>query len=423
MMFGVYSATNPSVSINGQVSYTARDAKVLVQGYVTNNNDTNAYPTVADALNPQESERVLSTEGAKTQYLDFTDGTGNSKEDDDLSKWVIGTVNFYEDNNGVRPVVVNFKLTNLSNYPVMATLTPSEIATGANVNRDINEATQVYLAQNGGSGELAITYTVDDDSAPVNSDNLLNMEIKFEKTELKVVANSVSEINKNNGIVTMGTKEVYTDNGGTKMVDVTWKCFAYSADGTNWTKYTDGVDAGAKYAYFIYDFSEDWNNAYVNAYYCDTRDDDYEITRDVYNVEGLTSVSLADYYYSNARSLMQNVATGLKIDTNSDLYNAIKGRSMADLYKNSVSVGSSYKDAVAPSVAGTDMNQQDDFWLISYKECVDFLDGSLGTNQYWTRSAAGDGDSNEVMCINYRSSSHYVWNGFALLPCFMLELA
>ena len=426
MMFGVYAASNPSVSINGQISYTARDAKVLVQGYVTNNNDETAYPTVVNALSPQEIEKVLSDKAnPSTTYLDFTAGTGNS-EDDNLSTWNIGTINFYEDNVGVRPIVVNFKLTNLSTYPVMATLTPSTIETDSNVNRDINEATQVYLAPTNGSQEIAVTYTVADDSKQVNADNLLNMEIKFEKTALKIVENSVSEINKNSGVVKMGT---YTDSENLTK-DVEWSCFAYSNDGTSWTKLESGqsIPVEAKYAYFVMDYAV-WSDIDTNNYgalrskYSTTESENVGKATYYKVEEGLEKVSKNDYYWSEARKVLKQIEITFNIDTSSDLYKAVKGRSMTDLYKELCWSSGNRVSAAVPDADGTDMNEKDAFWMLSNKEYSDLLNDGFGMSEiFWLRSGNVSAHY-EADTVNWRDSSYYVWYEYCLMPAFMLELA
>ncbi len=187
MMFGVYAASNPSVSINGQVSYTARDAKVLVLGKVNGQagNDSNVdYPTVADATNPTESAVSLPA-----QYLGYTKGESAGDTTDNLPQWNMGTTAhaFYEDSTGIRPIVISFKMTNLSNYPVVATVDFTGVTDANLTSKNLTRTTtglkdsKVYLDKNV-TKEISITYAVANDAVGVNGDGLLNMSITFEKT-------------------------------------------------------------------------------------------------------------------------------------------------------------------------------------------------------------------------------------------------
>ena len=201
MMFGVYAASNPSVSISGQVSYTARDAKVLVLGKVNGQagNDSNVdYPSVADAQNPTESSVSLPT-----QYLGYTKGESAGSTADNLPQWNMGTTPhaFYEDSIGIRPIVISFKMTNLSNYPVVATVdftgvTDADLAS-KNLTRTTTglEENKVYLNKNV-TKEITITYAVANDAVSVNGDNLLNMSITFEKT---IIAPTPSNVKSEQG--------------------------------------------------------------------------------------------------------------------------------------------------------------------------------------------------------------------------------
>ena len=187
MMIGVYAASNPSVSISGQVSYSVRDAKVLVIGKVNGQagDDSNVdYPSIADATNPQEDEKVVKA----SQYMGFTNGTGVSDNTDNLAPWAMNTTHvFYEDSTGIRPIVISFKMTNLSNYPVVATVDFTGVTDANLASKNLTRTTtglkdsKVYLNTNV-TKEITITYAVANDAVGVNGDGLLNMSIKFEKT-------------------------------------------------------------------------------------------------------------------------------------------------------------------------------------------------------------------------------------------------
>ena len=189
MMFGVYASTNPSVSISGQVSYSARDAKVLVLGKVNGQSGEDqenkiAYPAVADTTNPQEDEKVVNA----SQYMGFTKGTSANDDTDNLAPWTMNTTHaFYEDATGIRPIKISFKMTNLSNYPVVATVDFTGVTDANLASKNLTRTTtgleenKVYLNKNV-TKEITITYAVANDAASVNGDNLLNMSITFEKT-------------------------------------------------------------------------------------------------------------------------------------------------------------------------------------------------------------------------------------------------
>ncbi len=194
MMFGVYAASNPSVSISGQVSYSARDAKVLVLGKVNGQagNDSNVdYPTVADATNPQENEKKVSA----SQYMGYTKGTSANDDTDNLAPWAMNATHaFYEDSTGIRPIVISFKMTNLSNYPVVATVDFTGVTEANLASKNLTRTTtglkdsKVYLDKNV-TKEISVTYSVANDAVGVNGDGLLNMSITFEKTVFPTPSN------------------------------------------------------------------------------------------------------------------------------------------------------------------------------------------------------------------------------------------
>ena len=200
MMFGVYAASNPSVSISGQVSYSARDAKVLVLGKVNgqageDQENKVAYPAVADTTNPQEDEKKVSA----LQYMGFTKGTGVSDSTDNLAPWAMNTTHaFYEDSTGIRPIVISFKMTNLSNYPVVATVDFTGVTDANLASKNLTRTTtglkdsKVYLDKNV-TKEISITYAVANDAVGVNGDGLLNMSITFEKTVFPTPTNAKSQ--------------------------------------------------------------------------------------------------------------------------------------------------------------------------------------------------------------------------------------
>lgn len=436
LMFGVYSATNPSVSLRGQVSYTARDAKILVQGKVngSKNQILVDYPSATITTNDVTATKVTNK---STQYLDYTAGTGNSASDN-LSPWSIGTLEFVEDNNGINDIVISFKLTNLSTYPVQASVTfgktDSELAS-ANVIRNAS-ATSAVLSQNGGSKELTIIYSVKDDSKSVVASDLLNMNITFEKTLSSTTINNsasekkVKEINENNGLVTMGK----TSNTAT-VEDVQWRCFAYSTDGTTWTKNDGTIPTTAKYGYFLMD-------TYVDG----LKEVDFlassKYNSSTYMNTNISGVYAYDYYYSDIRQTLKSLESTLNIDTSSEIYNAISARTVTDLYKNNhvdaYDIASSMfntSDQKLPTSANK--YETDKFWIMSvYEAQTYFSDNASRKYQnsgkpYWLRSpweSATGQDKDYLSCIidgdgNFNNTDLRYNGKWCARPAFKLQFA
>lgn len=411
MMFGVYAAANPYVSISGQVSYSARDVKVLVQGKVNGAKDrtTNEQMSVVDYPNATVTANDLvatKVTSSTTRYLDYTVGTGNNDMTDNLSTWNIGTQEFYEDSTGVKSIIISFKLTNLSTYPVKASITfaksDNELL-NANVKRKTS-VTEIILNQNGGNNEIEIEYNVDNDSQPVNASNLLNMEIKFEKTVLvteeRENAYKFSGENSDGratGIITMGKSSADVSQD-----DIQWKCIAYSIDGKKYTKTSGAIPANAKFGYFVlHSYVESLDSLpFLSStkYTQNANDNEY-----YHNEAGLTSVYANDYYYSDAREVLKNLETVLNIDTTSKEYKAIEGRTIGDLYKgNNVTLTLNTEDMSTTLTEQIDLdlpvnankNEKDNFWLLSYQEVVDYTPDitSAGFCYDWLRSSGNMND-------------------------------
>jgi len=298
-----------------------------------------------------------------------------------------------------------------------------------------------------------VTYKLTNDSQNIPDDatNLLGMEIAFEKTSLQK-ANSISTINENGGKVTMGYQSA--------LKSVQWRCFAYSTDGTTWTKLDSGesIPATAKYGYFVLDeyvsslgsqlflASEKINSSYESSTYSTkSKYSQNFVSGPILNVTppgdawhndlGDISVCGNDYYYSDVRQTLKKIETALSINLDSEIYNAIQGRSISDLYKN---MSSSGEDVAAPTNA--DMKEEDKFWLMSEKELQDFfadnnarrflnpnvLNGYIYTN-YWLRSPHS-GTTNGVKYVTIGGSCAGCGveeSGmlFALRPAFKLQFA
>ena len=184
MIFGVYAASNPSVSISGQVSYSVHDAKVLVQGKINGAKET---PTTVDYKQPTNINNLTASDKLSTQsqFLNFTTGASlNNDTNDDLGTWNFGSLNFYEDQNGIKTVTISLKVTNLSLYPVKATLTP-DLTNNSNV-RHVVSATELYLSDyktsnvSASEGEFNIDFDVVDDSQNAYINNI-SIILKIEK--------------------------------------------------------------------------------------------------------------------------------------------------------------------------------------------------------------------------------------------------
>ena len=387
MMLGVYAATNPSVSINGQVSYTARDAKVLVRGKANGAKGQAVvdYPSATVTANDVTATKVTDS---TTQYLDYTAGTGNS-ETDNLSPWNIGVLEFAEDSSGVKDIVLSFDLTNLSTYPVQATLTfptgakDSDLA-NAKVSRTAS-ATSAYLAPNGGNKEITVTYKLTDDSQsiPTDATNLLGMNIKFEKTALKN-GYELTSTERSTGKLTMGKQS--TDS---TVEDVEWKCFAYSNDGTNWTRLDSGqsIPTGAKYGYFVLDtyVSSLGSKQFLpdSKWTKNSDDNKYYISAGVNGVTEANTVYPQDYYYSDIRQTLKGLENILSISTDSEIYKAIQGRTITDLYGKMIPINT---DATLPT--GADASDTDTFWLMSYYEVFTYF--ADDTARKWMNRGSGE---------------------------------
>ena len=242
MMFGVYAATNPSVSINGQVSYTVTDAKLLVQGKLTGAKgvENGTYPEAASTYT--SSTRVVDK---NNQYLDFTTGGSTGNASDNLAPWSFGDLEFEEITGGyTNPISASLKMTNYSSYNVKATITMANSL--ENVTRTVNKAgkelaetsTRVYTlilpayTTSEKSVEVSVVYNVTDASKSVPQQNV-NFEVKFEWTnEQPTPTVSVDDIIASNGIVTMGRSQVWTQYEEDYEWNVDNDGFVLNLDGT-----------------------------------------------------------------------------------------------------------------------------------------------------------------------------------------------
>ena len=179
MMFGVYAASNPSVSISGQVSYTARDASVLVQGKA---DETGAGISASDfsAVPATKDFSSLTKVTSGKSYLDWTKGEANNDNTDNFSTWTDLDLNFVEDSNGVKDITIEFYMTNYSNYPVKATITVQKDITNVTIS-DKNQVVILDTFKQNPTSKLAkITLSLDNDSVSVDA-QALDIKVVFEK--------------------------------------------------------------------------------------------------------------------------------------------------------------------------------------------------------------------------------------------------
>lgn len=183
MMFGVYAASNPNVSINGQVSYTTRDASVLVQGkmYGADGYESVDYKIVTDPTSPTTDDVLTNS---VSQYVDYTSADQNKTT---LATWSLGDqLKFYEDQNGIRKVNVCLKFTNLSNYPVMATAVfENKTATNVKTTQSPTDGKMAMttIGSVGSDCEMSFVFEVEDDSKNANID--FKLVVTIEKTVLQ----------------------------------------------------------------------------------------------------------------------------------------------------------------------------------------------------------------------------------------------
>ena len=190
MMIGVYAASSPKVGISGQVSYSIHDAKVMVQGKI---NGTKEYPSDVDYKKPTNINNLSANDkltDSQNRFLNFTTGASlNDDPDDNLGTWDFGKLNFYEDQDGIKTIRISLLVTNLSNYPVKATLTYSNSYENVTVTaskleaylakyeQDKNTDTDQSLLTN---DDFVVELRVTDDSKNANASNF-SMNIKVEK--------------------------------------------------------------------------------------------------------------------------------------------------------------------------------------------------------------------------------------------------
>jgi hypothetical protein len=178
-MFGVYSATNPSVSINGQVSYTARDASVLVQGKA---DETGAGISASNfsAVPATKDFSSLTKVTSGKRYLDWTNGETSNDNTDNFSDWTDLDLNFVEDSSGVKDITIGFYMTNYSNYPVKATINVKKSIENVEIT-DMYQVAVLDTYQQSPESELVkITLSLIDDSVKVDG-AALDVQVSFEK--------------------------------------------------------------------------------------------------------------------------------------------------------------------------------------------------------------------------------------------------
>ena len=168
--FGVYSVSKPELSITGQITYQASGVSVLVQGRVrdakiksTGERLYKQYPDATATLEGYNSNaKILDSAG---QYLNYTD----EGENQTLSDWNFGALQFYEDSTGVKPTCISLKITNFSDFPIKVEITPNQSQLD-NVLRLTNKTTAILDGNTSEYNwdEILIYYTIDDEEKSVS---------------------------------------------------------------------------------------------------------------------------------------------------------------------------------------------------------------------------------------------------------------
>lgn len=285
LLFGVYASVNPSVTLNGQVSYSVRDASVYVQGKVISSGyDVNfdQVPATKDALLALQD---VAKKNQGLDYLDWTHGEVSTAGMDEsaipsnekLAGWTIENVNFEEDSNGVKDIFVIFQVTNYSNYPVKVNLSfvkTEDQLLEANIIRVVSKNNFV-LAENqsttGKTQKVKIRYTVNDDSKSVtNVDIGMTLQVSKEeiaKTNLEMFDITYCTEASKTGLTSYYTFEINDKATGTVVYPATY------TDGTNpvapvvpaRTKYVNECTSNADWlGYFMSNTNTSITKVYVS---------------------------------------------------------------------------------------------------------------------------------------------------------------
>lgn len=285
LLFGVYASVNPSVTLNGQVSYSVRDASVYVQGKVISSGyDVNfdQVPATKDALLALQD---VAKKNQGLEYLDWTHGEMSTAGMDEsaipsnekLAGWTIENVNFEEDSNGVKDIFVIFQVTNYSNYPVKVNLSfvkTEDQLLEANIIRVVSKNNFV-LAENqsatGKTQKVKIRYTVNDDSKSVtNVDIGMTLQVSKEeiaKTNLEMFDITYCTEASKTGLTSYYTFEINDKATGTVVYPATY------TDGTNpvapvvpaRTKYVNECTSNADWlGYFMSNTNTSITKVYVS---------------------------------------------------------------------------------------------------------------------------------------------------------------
>lgn len=274
LLFGVYASVNPSVTLNGQVSYSVRDASVYVQGKVISSGyDVNfdQVPATKDALLALQD---FAKKNQGLDYLDWTHGEVSTAGMDEsaipsnekLAGWTIENVNFEEDSNGVKDIFVIFQVTNYSNYPVKVNLSfvkTEDQLLEANIIRVVSKNNFV-LAENqsatGKTQKVKIRYTVNDDSKSVtNVDIGMTLQVSKEeiaKTNLEMFDITYCTEASKTGLTSYYTFEINDKATGTVVYPATY------TDGTN--PVAPVVPTRIKFLDEMRSYGSSWMNKYFS---------------------------------------------------------------------------------------------------------------------------------------------------------------
>lgn len=224
LMVGVYASSSPSLNLNGQVSYKAHDAAVLVQASMQNDKMESdqgfgllTYPGTAPTVQGNTADGSFkgletinipySKSGGtvtKASYFDFTLGQAfddAQTTDETLATWNVGTIEFEEGNLGVKPIVLGFKITNYSNFPISIKIQTAKTLSEMESKNVVMDNSQIAnpiglnaFGKTKSSVEVKIVFKVKDDSKSVLAEDLLGMNVEMDNQHICATCNGIGHV-------------------------------------------------------------------------------------------------------------------------------------------------------------------------------------------------------------------------------------
>ena len=163
MLFGVFAAATPNITISGTVVFTTSASQVRVTG------------TIIDGVD-QNNNAIPYVTGQTYHYFDYTDSEKNT-----LENWSLNggeTVYFKEDKTGVTDIKLQFEFTNNSPFYTVAKF--EDVSDNENITVDYEENVVMDVRGETQATKIAtITYSIIDDSKPSTLD--INFTVSFDK--------------------------------------------------------------------------------------------------------------------------------------------------------------------------------------------------------------------------------------------------